>query len=299
MIPSYSSPFGIEHKAVRGEIFLDSVLVQEKIDGSQISFGILDGELKIRSKGAQIHLGAPNSMFFLGVEAIKAVQDKLVPGYVYRGEYLQKPKHNVLAYDRVPRGHIALFDIEDLNQGDEFYLPASEIEVQANRLNFDVVPVFCQGLLGDWRDLNAFMDKVSFLGGANIEGVVVKNYKRFTVDKKVMMAKLVAAEFKEVHRGEYRKDNPTPTDIKNQIVSMYRTPARWQKAVIHLQEKDTLTNSTKDIGPLIKEVYEDIDKECKEEMKNYLYDHFRKDILRGVVYGLPEWYKEKILSEPV
>ena len=296
MIPSYSSPFAVEHKAVRSEIFLDSVLVQEKVDGSQISFGIVDGELKIRSKGAQIHLGAPNSMFNLGVEAIKAVQDKLTPGYIYRGEYLNRPKHNVLAYDRVPKNHIALFDVEDLGQGDECYLSASEIEIEAYILGFDAVPVFCQGVLGDWRDLNAFMDRTSFLGGSKIEGVVVKNYKRFTLDKKVMMAKLVSKDFKELHQGEYRKENPTPTDIKNQIVSMYRTPARWQKAVIHLQEKDALKNSTSDIGPLIKEVYEDVDKECKEEMKNYLYDHFRKDILRGVVYGLPGWYKEKLLG---
>ncbi len=299
MIPAYSSPFQVEHRAVRGEIFLDSVLVQEKVDGSQISFGLIGGELKIRSKGAQIHLGAPNSMFFLGVEAIKAVQDKLVPGFIYRGEYLNRPKHNVLAYDRVPKNHIALFDIEDLNLGDESYVSPSVLQEEAYKLGFETVPVLCQGRLGGWRDLNQYMDLTSFLGGANIEGVVVKNYNRFTPDKKVMMAKLVAAEFKEVHRGEFRKDNPTPTDIKNQIVSMYRTPARWQKAVIHLKEKDQLTNSVKDIGPLIKEVYEDIDKECKEEMKNYLYDHFRKDLLRGCVYGLPEWYKEKTLNEPI
>ena len=43
-IRSYSSPFNLGHKAL-AVLFSGSVTVQEKIDGSQFSFGIVDGEL--------------------------------------------------------------------------------------------------------------------------------------------------------------------------------------------------------------------------------------------------------------
>lgn len=295
MLPSYSSPFNVEHKAVKGLIFDGPVVVQEKVDGSQISFGIVNGELQVRSKGAFVHLECEAShMFHKAVKSIVERKDKLVPGYIYRGEYLSKPKHNVLAYDRTPLGNIVLFDIEDLNQGDEVYLAQNIVGGIARELGFDYAPVYHYGVLDDHRDLAQFMGNISILGGQRIEGVVVKNYNKFTPDKKIMMAKLVSGDFKEVHRAEWKSANPTPTDIKNTIVQMYKTPARWNKAIQHLREAGTLTDSPKDIGPLINEVMADIEKECLEEIKDMLYAHFAKDIKRGVVYGLPEWYKEKL-----
>ena len=35
----------------------------------------------------------------------------LAPGVTYYGEYLQKPKHNTLCYDRVPKDNIIIFDV--------------------------------------------------------------------------------------------------------------------------------------------------------------------------------------------
>lgn len=110
---SYPSLFTVGHRALDG-LFDSRVVVQEKIDGSQLSFGVeLESRvLMVRSKGQQIDLDNPPKMFAKIVDILKDMQDRLVPGWVYRGEYLEKPKHNVIAYDRVPDNHVVLFDVE-------------------------------------------------------------------------------------------------------------------------------------------------------------------------------------------
>lgn len=293
-VPSYPSPVAIGHRSIAG--LLDGpVVVQEKVDGSQISFCVdAGGELRVRSKGAQINVIAPDNMFSNGVEAIKAVKDKLTPGFVYRGEYLKKPKHNALAYDRVPKNHIALFDIHDRNKGEEFYCDMNIVGDEAKRLGFDMVPVFHVGNVAI-EQIRGFLNNVSFLGGARIEGVVVKNYSLFTPDHKVAMGKFVSEAFKEVHSAAWKESNPTQKDVVERLIDGHRTPARWAKAVQHLREAGKLSDSPKDIGLIIKEAQEDVRRECRQDIADALVEYFLPGILRGVVNGIPEWYKEQLL----
>lgn len=295
-VPSYASPFAVGHRAI-ADLFTGPVVIQEKIDGSQFSFCLRDGEIECRSKGAQLHILAPDKMFAKGVETVLALKAQLTPGYVYRGEYLNKPKHNVLAYDRVPAGHVALFDIEDTTKGDQFFLSDAEMRAEAQRLGLEVTPILFAGEVSDPNLLRGLLDQVSCLGGAKIEGVVVKNYAKYTEDKKVMMGKFVAEAFKEVHAGEWRAANPTQGDVQTSLIAAYRTPARWAKAVQHLREAGAIGGSPKDIGLLIKEVGADVERECAAEIKEALFDHFWPHIRRGLTGGLPEWYKEQLLQD--
>ena len=108
---SYPSIFNLGHKALR-ELFERPVNVEEKVDGSQFSFGVTEeGELKIRSKGKEMVVEAPEKMFAGAVETVKGLKDRLHPGWTYRGEVLCKPKHNTLQYGRVPKGNVILFDV--------------------------------------------------------------------------------------------------------------------------------------------------------------------------------------------
>src|SRR5712672_2755316 len=92
---SYPSIYNLGHKAIQ-DLLTGPVLVEEKVDGSQFSFGIFEvpvqggydprngeqtginpgdlRELKVRSKGAVMHPDAPEKMFTEGVNAVKAVQ---------------------------------------------------------------------------------------------------------------------------------------------------------------------------------------------------------------------------------
>jgi len=308
VISSYPSIFNLGHRAV-AEIFNDPVLVQEKVDGSQISFGVYGGGphegnvgnhpdccepvLRVRSKGAELVIEAPDKMFAKGVEAIKAVQHLLWPGWTYRGEYLAKPKHNSLAYDRVPRNHIALFDID---QGDQDYLDAPAVAQVAQALGFEAVPAFEIARFNSPAELRALLDTVSFLGGQKVEGVVVKNYARYGPDKKALMAKFVSEAFKEVHAGEWKKSNPTVNDVIDQVIAEYRTPARWAKAVQHLRELGRLEDSPRDIALLFQAVPGDVQLECEGEIKDRLMDLAWPKIRRGITAGLAEWYKERLLE---
>ena len=63
---SYPSIYNIGHRYVV-DLLNEPVLIEEKIDGSQFSFGVFDGELKCRSKGAQLNLVAPEKMFIKAI----------------------------------------------------------------------------------------------------------------------------------------------------------------------------------------------------------------------------------------
>ena len=48
-------------------------------------------------------------------------------------------KHNTLAYSRVPKGNIILFDI---NSGEQDYVDANDLQYEALYLGLECVPVF-------------------------------------------------------------------------------------------------------------------------------------------------------------
>lgn len=288
---SYPKIWALGHKALEG--FLDDpVLVEEKVDGSLFSFGLFKDGYRARSKGAVLNLVAPEKMFERACEVIKDLS--LKEGWTYRAEYLMKPKHNVLAYDRIPKNHLIILDI---NTGHESYLSWEEKAEEAERLGLEVAPRVYEGKIAGMEQFREMLETVSCLGGQKIEGVVVKNYRRFGPDKKALMGKFVSEAFKEVHAKEWRAANPNKKDIVETIIEAYRTPARWNKAIQHLREAGVLECSPRDIGELIKEVACDVDEECAEEIKDILYKWAWPQIRRGIARGLPEWYKEELLKK--
>jgi hypothetical protein len=293
----YPSIYALGHRYIT-DLLLDPVLVEEKIDGSQFSFGVFTGDngpfLRCRSKGCELNIIAPDNMFKRGVEVAQALQDKLHVGWTYRAEYLMKPKHNALAYDRIPKDHIIIFDIND---GHESYLSYEQKAEEAARLGLEVVPKMYEGRIEDIQHFRSLLDTVSCLGGQKIEGVVIKNYSRFGLDKKVLLGKFVSEAFKEVHAREWKAANPTQNDIVQQLVESLKTPARWNKAIQHLREAGQLEDSPRDIGLLIKEIPADIEKEETDYIKQKLFDWAWPHIRRGVVGGMPEWYKELLLAK--
>lgn len=289
---SYPKIYSLGHRAVQ-DIFKDPVVVEEKVDGSQFSFGRSGDDLLIRSKGCVMNIDAPEKMFQAAADTVKCLSAELHDGWTYRGEYLARQKHNALAYDRIPAQHIIIFDI---NTGNESYLSPLEKRKEAERLGLETVPVLGDGVfnIGSFREL---LNSVSILGGQRIEGVVVKNYSRFCADGKAMFGKFVSESFKEIHGASWRETNPVQADIVEQIVDKIRTPARWAKAVQHLRDAGDITDSPRDIGPLIKEVQSDTMDEAKEEIAQFFAKWALPKVQRGLIRGLPEWYKNELLKK--
>lgn len=306
---SYSKIFNVGHKELQ-DLLLDEVRVDEKIDGSQFSFGIFPPDtdkgqlnhlvhpeygpvrIRVRSRGSEFYLEAPAGMFERAVEVVKELAPKLKLGWTYRGEYLAKPKHNVLAYDRTPKNNIILFDIA---KGEEDYLTYEELKEEAERINLEVVPLIYNGKINDIAQFRQLIDRTSILGSVKIEGIVIKNYKRYSADKKVLMGKFVSESFKEVHQSDWKERNPGTEEILLTIVNKYKNTMRWEKAIQHLREKGEIEDSPRDIGKLIKEIREDIKSECKTEIAEMLFKWAWDKIGNSFSNGLPEWYKDRLL----
>lgn len=278
------------------DLFDGPVVVQEKIDGSQFSFGVVNGEVHFRSKGATIYRETADKLFRQAVETAARLfeEGKLVEGWTYRGEAMMGPKHNALQYERQPVGGVILFDV-DTAQESRVADPRELAEI-AEALGLECVPLLYEGIVHAPNDLRDLLARPSCLGG-KIEGVVVKNYARWGTDGKMLMGKVVAEEFREINAGNWRATNPTRQDVIGGIIQQYRTEARWQKAVQHLREVGALEEDPRDIGKLMKAAGEDLKVECEEEIKEVLFRHFWKDIQRGATAGLPEWYKAQLVEQ--
>lgn len=293
---SYPSIYNFGHRAVAG-LLTGPVYVQEKVDGSQFSFGLDEsGNVVTRSKGAEIFLETSDKLFKGAVEYAHSIKDKLTPGYTYRGEVLCRPRHNTLTYDRVPRHNVVLFDI---NAGEENYMPYDRVVQEATRLDLEVVPLIHEGMVESADQLKSYLETISFLGGQKIEGVVVKpvGYALFGADNKALMGKYVSEAFKEIHGGEWRKNNPSQNDVLERVALAYKTPVRWNKAIQHLREVGQIEDSPKDIGKVLVEVHRDVLKECEQEIKDALWTAAWPKIARIITAGLPEWYKKELLEK--
>ena len=326
---SPQSIFNLGHRAVK-DLFTVPVQVQEKVDGSFFAFGIfpsqpaeicqcsyeaghdikmiptgnldvngmpeyLHTELKVRNKGAVMIPDAPEALFKPAVKAVKDRLELLHPAWQYRGETLAKPKHNSLSYDRTPKDNIILFDILT---DEETYLPYEELYAEGERLGFEVVPQIYTGAVGSAEELRKYLDTTSILGGQKIEGVVIKPLvPMYGQDKKMLFGKFVSEAFKEVHRKTWGESNPGPKDIILQLGEQYASPARFQKALIHLREAGEIEDSPRDIGKLIKAVPPDILKECEEEIKEALFKYAWPHISRLIVKQVPTWYKDLLLMQ--
>lgn len=297
---SYPSLYTLGHRLI-ANLFDEPIGVEEKVDGSQFSFGRFVGadgseEIRIRSKGATMLIDAPERMFSAAAETVKEIAPLLMPNWTYRGEYLQKPKHNALAYDRIPNKHIILFDV---CTAEETYLNHRAKSLEAHRIGLECVPLIAT-VQGDCLDrLRSIIDNtVSVLGGQKIEGVVCKqiDVTRFGPDKKALIGKFVSEAFKEVHAKEWKNSNPTAGDVLQLLGAEYGTATRWHKAIQHLREAGQITDTPKDIGPIMKEIPGDIRKECEDEIKAKLFAWAWPHISRMTTRGFPEFYKEQLLK---
>jgi len=297
MISAFPKIFAIGTDYI-SNIFDDEVEITEKIDGSQFAFGKINGELFLRSKGAQLYVDNPEKMFLEGIEHVQAIEDRLPDNVVYYCEYLKKPKHNVLAYDRVPNNHLILFGVMKFPSM-KFESRYEFLKEWADGLNIDVVPRIYKGKINNPEELLKMLETESCLGGQKIEGVVVKNYvKPFLLGGQpipLMAGKHVSEAFKEVHNKSWK--GMTSRGKWDEFKAKFRTEARWDKAIQHLRDKDELENSPRDIGKLLKEVQIDITEEEKETITKFLWNEFGKEVIKGSTRGFPEYYKKKLLEK--
>lgn len=285
-ISSFSKVYNIGHRDIL-ELFDSDTEISEKVDGSFGSCCKKDGVFYARSKGEQIIIDAPQKLFSNFITNVSKLD--LHDGWIYCGEVFQSQYHNCIKYDRAPKNNFILFAID---KGEQNYLSYEELAEEANRIGLEVVPLFYRGKIDNLDQLKQYLECESILGGSKVEGIVCKRFDRFTRDGKTMMGKLVSEAFKETNKSEFRKSNPSKTDIELILIEKYRNENRWLKSVQHQRESGKLENSPKDIGILIKEIRKDVLEEEKENIKDELFKFYWEKIERGITRGFPEFYKE-------
>lgn len=277
------------------DLFEGEVEITEKLDGSQFSFGKIDGEVITRSKGREF--SEPDKLFKPVWEYVHSIADRLPEGIWFYGETLGTPRHSTLAYDRTPKNFFAMFGVYVMETHE--FLNYDSIVEWSEKLDVDPVPLLFRGEISQDKILEFVDDTVSYLGGQKIEGVVVKAYKPWLflgqIPLSVMSGKYVTEAFKEVHTKDWSKLN-TGKGKFDVLKENYRTEARWNKAVQHLRDRGELTGTPKDIGALLKEVYTDIEEEEQENIKDQLYSIYKSDIMKYATFGLAQWYKEQLVK---
>lgn len=290
MSSSYPSIYGFGKSEVLG-ILLGPVVVQEKVDGSQFSFGVKDGQLVTRSKGQTFPPAQAPGLFKLATAtaiSLHAAGD-LIEGWMYRGEVLAKPKHNVLAYSRVPIGNVILFDVESAPGA---YLKPDELSKIALDLGLESVPLLMNGSC-TFEEIQKLLELESCLGGPKIEGVVIKSPQ---VDRhgNRLMAKYVSPAFKEVHDKNFQpRERVDPAVV---LRDKYKSEARYRKAVQHLRELDVLEGTERDIGKIVTELKADFLRECEEQVKQDLWEMFWPGLAKAVVADVALTYKADLLE---
>lgn len=299
--PKIRSPEKQRHDGIFG----DPVVVQEKLDGSQFSFGLDDeGNLVARSKNTHRDMHSPDGMFGPAIRYLRTVEDLIPEEAVLRAETLATPSHNILDYDDHPDGHVALFGAET-REGE--ILPVDEVVEIAERLGVDHAPVLHQGPAPhdswqeNWAWVEEFLERESYLGGARIEGVVVKNYHRPTRYAKFTPAKVVRDDFKErQHESPAAQNHKT---ILEELIAEFSDEdakkARWRKVLQHAREEGKLDGEPADLAMLIPDLQEDLEAESEDIVKERFWEWARDPIFRAVRSGFPEWYKERLREREV
>lgn len=292
---AYTKIFNLGHRAA-GHLFDNPIEITEKVDGSQFSFGKFDGRVECRSKNCPLDLDAPGNLFLPAVQKVLEIEHQLPEGVQFFGETLWRPKHNTIRYNRVPNGHVALFGAyKQFHHAPGRWLSWTSISLWADDLGFEMVPFILGGKGGSpsMKWLDDIMKRESFLGGAEIEGIVFKNYHQDATLGGHMLpflaAKFVSEKFKERNHA-----NHPGKGTWEAYKDSYQAEGRWLKAVQHLTEDGSINGEPQDIPKLMTEVQKDIGLECKEDIKDFLWKHFGKDLIRNSTRGLPEWYKRHL-----
>lgn len=271
------------------------MFLQEKIDGSQFRFRVIDGELRCWSRGRQLNVTEHNhdKLFASAVESAKRLAALLPEGHVFCAEAMASRRHNIVQYDRAPSTGMVLFDVWTPQLG---YADHMGVSAWGDALGLEVAPYIRTFGPGQFINIPALVEEtrsaVSMLGGP-VEGFVLKALDAVDRFGGLVRWKIINPSFSETK--VVKKATSQHAELF-EIGKSVATAMRWQKAVNRLREKGLLRMNNSDIGQVIKEIQADIEKEELDVIKARLWVGARKDIFRGALDGFPGWYQAQLAT---
>lgn len=320
----YGKVFSIDNKegaAIAAELRASgSYYVQEKVDGSQIRFCVTLGAggepaLKVASRNNVIDINFPPKLFrsaVLGlIERVPTFYESDFTNVVFYGECLETTRHNKSMYGRVPTGNIALFDayqevssleLDGVVRTTKRWLSIEELRFAAKILNIDVVPSwYCN----EWAGIVDCMEKQSFLGGSQVEGVVLKPLNSSVSIEgrgavKMVNKSLVDRKSSGTNKPKNATADPINSSMVTRLVEFIESYASEEsdflEAVKALREQGHPMNSLKETGALLKYIYEDMKEEDAATIKEKVFEIVFPAFVQMAQRGAKTWYMEALRS---
>lgn len=223
----YPKVLNLGHKEI-ADIFLDEIIFQEKIDGANFQFQIYKGELIFGSRNQ--HIANPESSGFIAVAPVRDAYEKnpdaFSPLFLYIGESMQP---HTLKYTNIP--DFVGFDIMIKTTGD-FVTPEKAKKLfEAMGLPFINTLGRKHGNQVTEELLEQLINLPSAYGSANLEGVVIKNYRRVNKYGRPLWGKVVRDDFRESNKSTF-KTLGISSDDEFVIVETFATEARIRKRIL-------------------------------------------------------------------
>jgi len=184
------------------DIELGTVHIFPKIDGTNGTVWLEDGDVHGGSRNREVSLESDNQGFFDYVTKSEniAAYFKKHPDHRLYGEWLVP--HTIKSYREDAWRRFYIFDVcKDIDDG-MIYLPYEMYVPMLQEFDIDFVPLLCTVKNGSYEQLVNQLEKNTYLmqdGAGSGEGVVLKNYSYVNRYGRVTWAKIVKAEFKENH----------------------------------------------------------------------------------------------------
>ena len=248
------------------DILGTEVVVMEKLDGANASFGIIGGELKMFSRNQELNEYNTLRGFYDWVRQ-NINQNLLFPNKIYFGEWLVP---HTVQYKKEAQCEFYLFDIYDVKT--DTYLDWNTTVQAAKRLGLRTPEVFFRGELHSMTDVDKYIGQSELTDIPNTgEGIVVKDYEG------QQFVKIISDKFKETK--SIKQPSLDRTDIGTLIDSVL-TPQRVEKLIhkkIDLGLLPTELDIT-DTGNVLKALSSDVVNDIFEEEMHIFLDMLRKKI---------------------
>lgn len=246
-----------------------------KIDGTNASVWVENGEIKAGSRTRELSLDKDNAGFLEAISKDDRIKAYLTehPEHRLYGEWLVP--HSLKTYRADTWKKFYIFDVCIIDGEDVEYLTYETYKPFLEAHNLDYIPCIAKIKQGSYEQFVNWLEKNNYLiedGKGNGEGIVIKNYDFYNKYKRQTWAKIVTSEFKEKHAKEMGATEVNGAKmIEEEIVSKYVTPTLVDKTFAKIKtEKDGWTS--KYIPELLNRVYYDL---ITEESWNIVKD-FKK-----------------------
>lgn len=262
-------------------IELGECYVFPKIDGTNASVWLHDGEVQAGSRKRHLNLEKDNAGFYEWVLEQENIKEYLLQNPTHRifGEWLVP--HSLKTYRDDAWRRFYVFDVAVDKTEDEMmherdselvYLHYNEYKPLLEKFGIDYIPPISIIRNADYEQLvNQLMKNVFLIqdGKGEGEGIVLKNYDWRNKYNRQTWAKIVTSEFKEKHAKTMGASEINGKKlIEEEIAEKYVTKALCEKVYAKI-DNDSGFNS-KQIPRLLNTVYYDV---VKEDAWNFVKEH--------------------------